>query len=315
VAGQVVDYTRNHHADRRIYSPILGMPRDLYVYLPPNYNPARSYPLVLYLHRAATDERNFLDSSCVLRLDRLIRSGQIPPMIVASPDGTIDGGNRLSDAHSYYLNGCSGRFADHIMAEVVPFLLSHYSIRPEREAHAILGVSGGALGGLHLAIQYRSFFGSVALLAPPANLRYNTCHDDPREDFHPHTYRWLTYYNPDQVAATYFLGIRKIRAKSIIEPVFGSGPGVVARVAQSNPADMIFSTNLQPGELAIYLNYPELDNFNLDAQAESFAWLARSRGIAVDLVCVPHAHHFIHYFRSQQVPAWCWIGRHILPPT
>ena len=33
--GRVVDFTENHGADRRIYSPILGRPRDLYVYLPP----------------------------------------------------------------------------------------------------------------------------------------------------------------------------------------------------------------------------------------------------------------------------------------
>ena len=35
LAGDVVDFTKNHGADRRIFSPILGRPRDLYVYLPP----------------------------------------------------------------------------------------------------------------------------------------------------------------------------------------------------------------------------------------------------------------------------------------
>src|SRR3954467_7241704 len=57
LAGQVVDYTHNHGADRRIYSPILGMPRDLYVYLPPGYSRHCAYPLVLYLHLAYVDER------------------------------------------------------------------------------------------------------------------------------------------------------------------------------------------------------------------------------------------------------------------
>ena len=41
LGGQVLDYTHNHGADRRIFSPILGRPRDLYVYLPPGYNPRR----------------------------------------------------------------------------------------------------------------------------------------------------------------------------------------------------------------------------------------------------------------------------------
>ena len=45
LCGRVVDYTQNHGADRRIYSPILGRPRDLYVYLPPGYDPSVAYPL------------------------------------------------------------------------------------------------------------------------------------------------------------------------------------------------------------------------------------------------------------------------------
>jgi hypothetical protein len=43
--GKVVDYTQNHGADRRIVSPILGRPRDLYVYLPPGYDPSVAYSL------------------------------------------------------------------------------------------------------------------------------------------------------------------------------------------------------------------------------------------------------------------------------
>ena len=54
--GRVVDYTHNHGADRRLYSPILGRPRDLYVYLPPGYDPSVAYPLILFLHGADVDE-------------------------------------------------------------------------------------------------------------------------------------------------------------------------------------------------------------------------------------------------------------------
>ena len=42
--GRVLDYTANHGQDRRIYSPALCQKRDLYVYLPPCYDPCKQYP-------------------------------------------------------------------------------------------------------------------------------------------------------------------------------------------------------------------------------------------------------------------------------
>src|SRR5579883_3474744 len=74
--GQIVDYTHNHGQDNRIYSQILGMPRDMYVYLPPGYNPRQAYPLLLYLHFSNTDEHAFFVSNRVVELDRKISCGE-----------------------------------------------------------------------------------------------------------------------------------------------------------------------------------------------------------------------------------------------
>lgn len=48
--GQVLDFTNNHGADRRIWSPALCQKRDLYVYVPPRYDPKKAYPLFIFLH-------------------------------------------------------------------------------------------------------------------------------------------------------------------------------------------------------------------------------------------------------------------------
>src|SRR5258706_3963116 len=88
LAGHVVDYTKNHGKDRRIFSPILGMPRDLYVYLPPGYDRCRAYPLIMYFHMAEVDEHYFVGSKLITNLDNLIASGQIPPAVVICADGT-----------------------------------------------------------------------------------------------------------------------------------------------------------------------------------------------------------------------------------
>lgn len=315
-AGTIVDYTHNHDEDRRIFSPALGMPRDLYVYLPPGYTPTRSYPLILYFHMGYVDEHTFL-SRQILQLDKMIRKGQIPPVIVAAPDGTYTGENATDAPHSLYVNGLGGRVEDHIMGEVIPFLLSRYAIRPERQAHAILGMSAGGFGAMSLAIRHRDFFGAVATLAAPLNMRYNSAGPRHyREDFDPVTYRWATRYDPDQTVGVFYGGLSQVPASKYIRPVFGDGPGVVSRIAAVNPADLLFTSGIRPGELAMYVNYPARDNYNFDAQAESFAWLARGQGLAVDLERSKHpSRHNLVYFDTNHRPAYRWLGQHILPPT
>ena len=62
------------------------------------------------------------------------------------------------------------------------------------------------------------------------------------------------------------------------------------------------------------MNYPALDHFNFDAQAESFLWLASGRGIAIDSVKVPRSRHNLAYIERAELPAYRWLGQHLPPP-
>src|SRR5262245_44982227 len=44
--GHIVDFTFNHGTDKRMWSRSLEQRRDLYVYLPPGYDPSLRYPLM-----------------------------------------------------------------------------------------------------------------------------------------------------------------------------------------------------------------------------------------------------------------------------
>ncbi len=289
--GTLVNYTNKHGTDRRIFSPILGMRRDLCVYLPPGYDPHRAYPLVLFFHMAGFDENYFTHSDLLTTLDRLILAGQCPPVVVAAPDGIFGTPAPLHQKqHSLFINSPNGRFEDHIIQEVIPFLTANFSIRPEREAHALIGISAGGYGAVSMAIGHHDYFGAVATLAGALNLRYFNAEGYYFDDFDPSTYRWNERYDPDAVIGSYYHGLMRIRAKRFMAPVFGDGD-ILPEVAQTNPADRLFRSDLQPGQLAIYANYGGRDNFNFDAQVESFAWLASTRGIAVTLDRDPQGTH------------------------
>jgi poly(3-hydroxybutyrate) depolymerase len=314
LGGRVIDFSKNHGADRRIYSPILGRPRDLYVYLPPGYDSSLAYPLIVFLHGADIDEHDFVNPDDLKKLDGQIIRGELPPVIIASPDGTYDGKNRITSIHSLWVNGLGGRFEDHVVDEIMPFLMRTYSIRPEREAHALLGTSAGGLGAMAIAIKHRDLFGAAATIAGPLNMRYDNVQGRYADDFDPGTYRERTEYDPDMIVARFYLGLLRRRARRYFEPVYGAGPDVIAKIARDNPADLLYSTDLQPGELAMYVNYPGRDNYNFDAQDQSFAWLAAQRGIAVELAEVPCGRHNLAYFELAEPPAYLWLGRHLLPP-
>src|SRR5262245_50089066 len=79
IAGTLVDFTQNNGCDRRIYSSALCECRDLYVYLPPDYDPQARYPLLIWLHSYTDDECEFA-RSVVPVLDAAVTSGQLPPL-------------------------------------------------------------------------------------------------------------------------------------------------------------------------------------------------------------------------------------------
>jgi len=98
--GRIVDHTQNHGQDNRIWSKALYQWRDLYIYLPPGYTRNERYPIMIFLHPFAMDERAFL--SVVEYLDEQIACGKLPPMIVAAPDGSIDGEGCLLRPGSFF---------------------------------------------------------------------------------------------------------------------------------------------------------------------------------------------------------------------
>ena len=316
IAGHVDDYTHNHGDDRRIFSPILGRPRDLYVYTPPGYSPSRSYPVVLLMHSASVDEHFFIGGDSLVQLDAMIRAGAFPPAVVAMPDGLIDGENRINGPHSFYLNGRFGRFEDHLLFEVLPFLTSHYSIRPEPGAHGLLGLSGGGLGASSIAMRHPDVFGAVAALSAPLNLRYDSSEGGLRPNFDPATFRWKSDYDPDAVIGVFNFGLKRVRAEKHISPVFGDDPSsVFAQVSAINPADLLFTAPIAPGRPALFVTYGGLDNWNFDAQAESFLWLARLRGFPVESERFDLGRHALPYFRRADDSAFCWLAKHLLPPV
>ena len=153
----------------------------------------------------------------------MISQGEVPPVMIAAPDGKYEGENRINATHSLWVNGLGGRFADHVVDEILPFMMRNYPIRPEREAHALMGISAGGFGAMAIALKHRDLFGAVATIAGPLNMRYDNCEGRYSDDFDPATYRERTVYDPDLIVARFYFGLLRRRVKKYPRPVYGSG--------------------------------------------------------------------------------------------
>jgi hypothetical protein len=308
--GQVVDFTDNHGQDRRFWSCALKEKRDLYVYLPPNYDPGQPYPIALWLHMGREDERDFLEG-IVQEFDRAIECGELPPLIVAAPDGSLRGCPRVFAAGSFFINSLAGRFEDFIVQDVWDFVTSHFPVRPERGAHALIGASMGGFASYNLSIKYRERFKIIGALIAPLNVRWIDCHGRYRSNFDAACWDWRTEFPPYEIVAC-IRGI-PVMMKHFTDPLFGRGPAVLPAISSENPVEMLMSHDVKPGEFDMYVGYGGKDELNIDAQVESFLQVAQERGLDVHVAYLPNGRHSKGTLLQLLPSAVRWMGTRLAP--
>lgn len=133
------------------------------VYLPPGYDSSRQRYPVVYVLVGFNSRGTMLmndspwDENIAQRMDRLIASGTVQPMILVMPDCLTRYGG------SQYLNSsATGRYEDHLLQELVPFIDRNYRTIAERGCRAVIGKSSGGYGAIMLAMRQPQVFGLAA---------------------------------------------------------------------------------------------------------------------------------------------------------
>jgi enterochelin esterase family protein len=143
------------------YSEVTGGEREIYVYTPPGYDPFNQYP-VLYLLGGSGEVAstwslfgrvNFIE-------DNLIEEGKALPMIIAMPNNQMV--HRMDPDHRAK---SFSRFNDEMLKEVIPFVESNYSTRPDKHHRAIAGLSMGGRHAQIIGMNNLDVFGSIGILS------------------------------------------------------------------------------------------------------------------------------------------------------
>jgi S-formylglutathione hydrolase FrmB len=309
--GKIIDYTNHHGADRRIWSPALCHRRNLYVYVPPGFDGTQAYPLMIWLHGLNQDERDYLDDLAE-KFDAAIATGCLPPLIIAIPDGSIYQSNGFFHKGSFFLNTDAGNFEDWLMHDVWEFVLAHYPVRPEPEAHILAGMSMGGFAAFNLGIKYRPQFHVIIGIHPPLNLRWVDCHNRYRGNFDPCCWGWRDQLRSHELLGRFYL-VYPVRLKKILDPLFHPGTDALARITQENPTEMIETHGLRECDLSMFVGYGGKDQFNVDAQAESFLEFAKQRGLFVTVGYIPNGHHDTSTALKLLPKVIAWLAPQITP--
>src|SRR5262249_28551626 len=89
-----------------------------------------------------------------------------------------------------------------------------------------------------------------------------------------------------------FYGVITVRLRTVINPLYGRhNPDTLALVSANNPIELLDRLDVKPGEVEMYVGYAGKDQFNLDAQAESFLYRAGQKGLEVGVGYEPKGKH------------------------
>ncbi len=155
----------------------LGDPnvRRIPVILPPGYDPKVRYPVAYilggYVSKGVTPLNEAAwEENLPQRVERLVATGRVRPLIVVSPDGwTRYGGAQFLDSPG------NGPYASSIARELVAWIDAKYPTRADPAHRAILGHSSGGFGAIRMAMDFPGVFGHCAFHAGDA--LFETCYE------------------------------------------------------------------------------------------------------------------------------------------
>jgi enterochelin esterase-like enzyme len=131
-------------------SKTVGAKRKMVIYTPPEFSKDAKYPVLYLLHGAGDDETGWQKKgSANVILDNLYADKKPVPMIVVMPNGF---------ARARGGQGRNSGFEDDLLKDIIPYVESHYPVKPDREHRAIAGLSMGAGQSLSIGLKHLDTF-------------------------------------------------------------------------------------------------------------------------------------------------------------
>jgi S-formylglutathione hydrolase FrmB len=188
-------------------------------------------------------------------IEDLRRQHKITDFLIVTPDAKA----------SFYVNSADGkvRYSDFFLREFIPFIESHYRVRPGRGSRGISGISMGGYGALRFAFAHPELFSAVSAESPA-----------------------LMTASPDELNAMMRSGTPM---GSMLAAVFGN-PIDASHWQENDPLALARINKSAIRQLAINFNCGRDDQFEFEVGAEKLHRELESEGIKHEYHLYPGDH-------------------------
>jgi para-nitrobenzyl esterase len=147
---------------RHVYhSEVTGGERELYVYTPPGYDRARTYPVLYLLGGSGELPSNWIyDGRANFILDNLLAEGKAVPMVLVVPNNQVVHRNNPKHAELTFKV-----FEAELRQHVLPLVEREYSVRRDPKGRALSGLSMGGRHTMFAGFNSLDLFGSFGVLS------------------------------------------------------------------------------------------------------------------------------------------------------
>ncbi len=147
---------------RHIYhSEVTHGERDLYVYTPPGYDPAKTYPVLYLVGGSGELPHNWIhDGRANFILDNLYAENAAVPMILVVPNNQV-----IHRNHPEHVQHTFDLFEADLRENIIPLVDAHYATRPEPSGRALAGLSMGGRHTMIVGLRSLDLFGSFGILS------------------------------------------------------------------------------------------------------------------------------------------------------
>jgi para-nitrobenzyl esterase len=147
---------------RHVYhSDVTSGERELYVYTPPGYDRAKTYPVLTLLGGSGELPSNWIyDGRANFILDNLIAEGKAVPMVMVVPNNQVVHRNNPKHVELTFK-----LFEAELRQHVIPLVEREYSVRRDPRGRALAGLSMGGRHTLFVGLNSLDLFASFGVLS------------------------------------------------------------------------------------------------------------------------------------------------------